>query len=345
LLPVSFIYGAGVALRNQAFEAGILPVTRIGVPVVSVGNLVVGGTGKTPMVEYVGAYYVSKGITVGVVSRGYGRKSRGVVVVSEGGRMLAGFEEGGDEPTQIARKLKGGIVVVGENRVKAGKTAAAKGAEIVIADDGFQHRYLGRCLNILMVDINHDLRSEHLLPAGFLREPLSSASRADVLVLTGNDPHGTEPSWISGFLSKLGKPVARTLYVADHLHRVADGIRLKEIPPGGALLFSGIGRHEKFVATAEEAGISVRSQLRFPDHHVYTHEDEQNIIEQMKKTGTRTCVTTEKDVCRMRREGDGTVAFLKGHDLLYLPVTLKVIDGEPLLHEKLDQCLNRTGVA
>jgi tetraacyldisaccharide 4'-kinase len=340
LLPLSLGYAAGVKLRNRAFDLGVLPVEDIGVPVVSVGNIVLGGTGKTPMVEYIAAYCTGKGRTVGIVSRGYGRKTRGVVVVSEGGGVLVGADRGGDEAVQVAEKLKGSIVVVGERRVEAAKAAVARGADLIIADDGFQHRYLGRVLNIVMLDASHDLRKEDLLPAGRLREPVTSVERADVIVLSNADDSSSQPPWVEGLAGRT-IPIIRSRYRHGNLHAAKDRAPFRGTVGEKVVAFSGIGNHARFLATVRQAGLEPCADVRFPDHHYFTEADEREILGLMGRCRVTTCVTTEKDVSRIPRGEDGAPDFLKGYALLYIPVVLEVLDGEEILQTKLDACMGR----
>jgi len=184
LLPLSWLYGLVVRLRNRLFDSRVLKSAAADVPVISVGNLTAGGTGKTPLVEYIAGHFLTQGRKVGIVSRGYGRASRGVVVVSDGSSLRADARAGGDEPVQMARKYPAAAVVVGEKRVEAARCAIELGAEVLLLDDAFQHRYLRRDVDILVLDSRKDIREEPLLPSGLRREPLSSLRRADLVVMS-----------------------------------------------------------------------------------------------------------------------------------------------------------------
>jgi tetraacyldisaccharide 4'-kinase len=178
--PLTGLYGAVSALRNTLFDRGVLPLRRLEQPVVSVGNLSVGGSGKTPFVIALGELLKARGIRFDVLSRGYGRKTRGVLVVEKNG-AAADF---GDEPLLIARRL-GVPVIVGESRYAAGRIAEQKfESQLHILDDGFQHRSLARDFDMVLMT-ERDL-DDRLLPSGRLREPLSSLARADAIVLTRN---------------------------------------------------------------------------------------------------------------------------------------------------------------
>ena len=164
LLPFAWLYAVPITLRNTLFDRGVLKQRAVNVPVISVGNLTVGGTGKTPLVEYIVRYLLALGRRVGVVSRGYKRRSKGVVVVSDGRELRVDARDAGDEPMQIASAFPQAIVVVGERRFDAAQEAVRLGAEVIVVDDGFQHRYLKRDLNIVVVDSTNDVTAEALLP-------------------------------------------------------------------------------------------------------------------------------------------------------------------------------------
>ena len=186
LLPLSWVYGAVIAARNAAFDTGIFRCRSAGVPLIAVGNMTAGGTGKTPVVEMLVRLLRQRGVSPGVISRGYGRTGRGVVVVADRECVYADAGTGGDEPVQIARKFPGVPVVVGERRFEAAVTAVRRcGAQVIISDDGFQHRWLHRDCDLVVVDGSSDLAAEPLLPAGVRREPMRALRRAHMVALTG----------------------------------------------------------------------------------------------------------------------------------------------------------------
>ncbi|MDH4071174.1 MAG: tetraacyldisaccharide 4'-kinase, partial [Ignavibacteria bacterium] len=243
LYPFSWIMKGAVGLRNRAFDWGILRTTRLDVPVISVGNLVVGGAGKTPLVQYLAGVIRKAGYIPGVVSRGYRRKTSGVRIVSDGKGSIARAADGGDEPVQVARRLPEAIVVVGERRVDAAKEAVRRGAQVVLLDDAYQHRYIGRDLNVLVMDGSTDLSVERVLPAGKLREPVSSAARADVVAVS-NAPEPSAIRWL-GQLER-SKPVVCFTYEAGDLRRCSDGTPIGTIPSDPVVAFSGIAHHDNF---------------------------------------------------------------------------------------------------
>ena len=182
-LPFSWLYGAVISLRNLFYDTGIFRIEEIDVPIISVGNLSTGGTGKTPFVEFLLRYLLGKDKIVAVLSRGYGRKTRGTVVIDQSTLAHCTAESVGDEPYQIARKFPGAIVIVDESRVRGARIAKEKyRVDAIILDDGFQHRALKRNLDIVMIDGKNPITEMAMLPAGLRREPLVALRRADLLI-------------------------------------------------------------------------------------------------------------------------------------------------------------------
>jgi len=208
---LSLPYGAAVRARNRLFDLGALPQQDVGCPVVSVGNLSVGGTGKTPMAIRVAGMLADRGMRPAVLSRGYGGRSAApVLVVSDGGRILAGPDEAGDEPVLIARRLPGVPVLAGAKRAVTGRYARENlGADVLVLDDGFQHRWIRRDLDIVLLDSRAPLGNGFLLPRGPLREPPEALGRAGAVVFTRSED--TAPPSDKGLAAILrGRPVLRT---------------------------------------------------------------------------------------------------------------------------------------
>ncbi len=342
LYPFSWAFAAGVALRNRAFETRLLTVTSLDIPVISVGNIVTGGVGKTPLVRFIADYCSKRGRRVGIVSRGYKRMTTGVVDVSDGTGKVAGPREGGDEAVQLAQTLPGSIVVVGERRVDAAKRARELGADIIIADDGYQHRYLGRDLNILVLDSRVDLRSESMLPAGRMREPLASIRRADVVALSHTGE--ARPEWITILRDFYNGTFVGFRYRALPARWAHDRSEVAQgsLPDDKVLAFSGIGNHERFVETLRTAGYDIGGDIRFPDHHSYSAEDFRRIGALKEESGCRMCITTEKDIVRIDSENINALHFLQERNVLFVPISIEFTEGESFLYQKLMTVLNRT---
>lgn len=272
-LPSS-IYGWGVAARNALYDRGICSVHSLKGPVISVGNITVGGSGKTPFVLMLGELLQQRGIPFDILSRGYGRQTRGVAEVDPAGTA----RQFGDEPLLMARRLQV-PVVVGESRYQAGMFAEGKfGPQLHLLDDGFQHRSLARDFDIVLV-ASEDL-GDRLLPAGRLREPMASLARAHAIVLaTGASTDG---------LPIDGKAVWRT----------TRGIVPTPIPER-PIAFCGIARPQNFFAQLRAAGVQPAAEAVYRDHHSYTSGDVAELLELRRRSDARGFVTTEKDAVNL----------------------------------------------
>jgi tetraacyldisaccharide 4'-kinase len=282
--PLTRLYGAATALRNTLFDRGMFSSRRLEQPVVSVGNLSVGGAGKTPYVIALGELLKARGILFDVLSRGYGRKTRGVLVVETDGNA-ADF---GDEPLLIARRL-GVPVIVGESRYDAGRFAERKfQAQLHILDDGFQHRSLARDFDIvLMTERDFD---DRLLPSGRLREPLSSLQRADAIVL---------PTDFSGQKFSVHELTIESLASQGKLiWRMHREIVVPAVPLA-PIVFCGIARPQQFFAQVRVAGIAPAAEVEFRDHHAYDRSDIERLRAQRGKLGAGGFLTTEKDAVNL----------------------------------------------
>lgn len=294
--PLAAIYGAGVSLRNGLYARGALQQKRLAGPVVSVGNLSVGGSGKTPFVLLLGELLKVRGVKFDVLSRGYGRQSRGVALVDPGGSA----RDFGDEPLLIARRL-GVPVIVGEERYQAGVMTESKfGPQLHLLDDGFQHRALARDFDIVLVT-PEDAR-DRLLPAGRLREPLASLARADAVVLTSGASAESFP--VSGKL----------------VWRVRRGIVPKNVP-SRPVVFCGIARPKNFVLQLRTAGIEPAAEAFYGDHHAYSEKDVRDLLSLREMSEADGFVTTEKDAINLA----GLLGALD--PLAVVPVKMELMDA------------------
>ena len=302
--PLSAIYGAVVGARNALYDRGVLPARRLEGSVVSVGNLSAGGSGKTPFVILLGELLNARGIKFDVLSRGYGRKSRGVLLVDPGG--LPG--QFGDEPLLIARRLQV-PVVVGEDRYQAGQFAESRfGAQLHLLDDGFQHRALARDFDIVLVTPQD--ATDRLLPAGRLREPIRSLRRADAVVLTSGASAESFP--LEGRL----------------VWRVRRGIAPQNVPPR-PVVFCGIARPQNFVLQLRAANIEPAAEAFYHDHHAYTEKDIRELLDLKKKSEASGFVTTEKDAVNLG-------AHLSALEpLAVVPVRMELADAANVLDTML----------
>ena len=292
---LSSIFGAGVRVRNTLYDRGIVHARKLQGPVVSIGNLSVGGSGKTPFVLLLGELLKARGVPFDVLSRGYGRKKHGVVLVDPAGSS----RDFGDEPLLLARRL-GAPVIVGEDRHEAGQFAERSfGPQLHLLDDGFQHRALARDFDIVLVT-PEDAR-DRLLPAGRLREPLNSLSRADAVALTS----GASPESF---------PLNGTL-----VWRVRRGISLTDVP-ARPIVFCGIARPQNFLLQLRTAGVEPVGQALYRDHHAYTERDIQDLLKLRQQSEAGGFVTTEKDAINL----GGYLQALQ--PLTVIPVKMDLMD-------------------
>jgi tetraacyldisaccharide 4'-kinase len=272
--PLSALYGGVVGARNALYDLGWLRSHTLHGPVISVGNVSTGGSGKTPFVILLGELFKARGIRFDVLSRGYGRTTRGVLLVEPGG-LTRDF---GDEPLLIARRLQA-PVVVGEDRYEAGRFAEARfGPQMHLLDDGFQHRGLARDFNIVLV--TPDDARDQMLPTGRLREPLRSLERADAVVLA------------SGALAE-SFPIAGKM-----VWRVRRGIIPQNVPPR-PIVFCGIARPQNFLLQLRAAGVDPVAEAFFRDHHGYTEKDIHDLLQLRQRSEAGGFVTTEKDAVNL----------------------------------------------
>jgi tetraacyldisaccharide 4'-kinase len=283
LLPLVPLYAAGLALRELRLSRGWESIRRLRYPVISIGNLSTGGSGKTPLTIALARVLSARGFDVDVLSRGYGRQSRDAARVKPDGTA----EEFGDEPLLIACEAEVPVYVAAE-RFEAGQLAEmdanqnGRRPHVHILDDGFQHRQLHRDIDILL--INREDWHDHLLPAGNLREGLDAAKRANVLAIPAEDPEFESELLAWGWSG----PIWRLR-------------RRMDIPQitGSAVAFCGIARPHQFFAGLRDNGITLAAEAPFADHHRYTQRDIQRLIAKARSAGATAFITTEKDEVRL----------------------------------------------
>lgn len=331
LLPLSWIYGSLIRLRNTLFEVGMLKSHSFDVPFISVGNITVGGTGKTPHVEYLIRLLQDK-FRVAVLSRGYKRKSRGFVIANEESTV----KDIGDEPYQMKQKFPHVTVAVDKNRHnginKLTEGEAGKKIDVVLLDDAFQHRYVKPGINILLVDYHRLIIYDKLLPAGRLREPLSGKDRADIVIVT-KCPRDLKPMEFR-VITK-----AMCLYPYQHLYfTMLDYDALRPIYCGEErpldtisaddhiLLLTGIASPRQMIVDLSPYSTHIQP-LTFGDHHTFTARDVEKINETFADMpGPKLIITTEKDATRL--------FGLKGlskevrHNIYTLPVKIEFMLGQ-----------------
>lgn len=320
LAPLGALYGIVMRARLALYRKGAFHVHQINSPVISVGNITTGGTGKTPIVEWVARAAAKEGRRVCILTRGYGRRDESKqVLVSDGERILADAREGGDEPRQLAEALAGIAAVISDaNRVRAARWAEENlNSNLFILDDGFQHLRIARDLDIVAVDATNPWGGGRLLPGGRLREPLRGLTRADLIILTR-----AEQSLKVDSLRKeaerlsAGRPVlrastrTRALLPLDEamLKEDATAIYSPHASPcarpsssGGAVAaFCALGNPSAFFAHLRSDGHSLNYTRAFPDHHVYRQMDVDALVLEAKREGAQALITTAKDGVKLR---------------------------------------------
>ena len=302
LYLLSLPYGGVVRARSFFYSLGLLKTKTIPCPVISVGNITVGGTGKTPLVIALAKGLMGRGISVAILSRGYRGKKTSQPVVSDGKTIFLSPEESGDEPFLMAQACKGIPILVGKNRFINGRIALQRfGVKGLFLDDGYQHLPLHRDMNILLIDSHIGFGDHHLLPRGILREPLSHLRRANLFLLTKLEG----PEIFQPLEKKIREIHPSSQVFHSHYEPVSlvgpqeeqeefHSLRGKKI-----LALSGIANSNYFTSLLRKCGMEIVREAIFPDHHLYTKKDLPFIEE--KSRGVDYIVTTEKDMVKLKK--------------------------------------------
>jgi tetraacyldisaccharide 4'-kinase len=355
LAPFGVAYGAAVGVRRALYRAGVLPVTRVGATVISVGNITAGGTGKTPLVEWLAREAAREGRRVCILTRGYGRTNAGErIVVSDGERVLAGAREGGDEPRLLAENLRGlpvAVVSDADRIAAAGWALESLRSEVFILDDGFQHLRIARDLNILTLDATDPWGGGRLLPRGRLREPLGEMRRADVIVITRAEvcedvealraralslSGGARPVFVARTATLSIRPLDATTLAATGGERETEDFppTPRAVIPQPLAAFCAIGNPGAFFAHAREQERLMLNYTRaFTDHHAYTQRDLDDCVREAVRRGARALLTTAKDAVKLRALDFALPCYV-------LEVALKFDDEQRML-AVLNECLSR----
>lgn len=303
LLPPSFVY-AGIGLvRVKAYADGLVKRVRPTVPVISIGNLSVGGTGKTPVTVDLTKRLTQQGHKVAILSRGYKRKSKEeYTVVSDGARVLASCEAAGDEPYMMAHALPGSVIISGKNRSFTSSVAVDEfNCDLLVLDDGFQHLKLRRDFDVVLLDYSETL-DDALVPAGRLREPFSALGRATHIVISKVPPY-PDPERMRRFHQLAAKyapnaQVSMCRFKPSCLRGETDS-NLSKLSGEKVVALCGIARPDAFVDSIRQLGAEVVSLNAFPDHHWFSENDLRSLERLLDKSGASYVVTTEKDLVRL----------------------------------------------
>lgn len=344
LLSLAVPYGLVVRARAALYERGWLPRRSLPCRVVSVGNLTVGGTGKTPVVILIVEWLLARGLRVGVLSRGYRRQSRTpCMLVSDGRAILAGPAEAGDESYLIARRCPGAVVAVGADRWELGQWVLEQfPIDCFLLDDGFQHLALHRDVDLLLVDASDPASLRALLPAGRLREPLSTAARATAILVTRADTAAGVNPVMEPIRKATGldsRPILVRFKAEGFVDVLTGGIEENERVSGRtAFAFSGIGNPASFQPLLADHGIKVLDELVFPDHHAYTSADLSRVRQKAEACRAELVVTTEKDAGKI-------VSLLNQKDrFLALRLGTEILEGRERLERLVLGVTNRNDV-
>jgi tetraacyldisaccharide 4'-kinase len=339
LLLAEGLFRAGAAARGALYDLGILARARADAPVVSIGNVAVGGAGKTPVAIAVAGRLAARGRRVAVLSRGYGALRADARIVSDGARVLLGAADAGDEPTLLARRLPGVAVLCGPRRAALAATAVATlGADALVLDDGFQHRALARDLDVVVLDAANPFGNGHLLPRGPNREPRRALSRAGLVWLSRVDQ--ADASALDALRALAREATGRAAVESRHAPiDVVDGTLARSLGRAAlrgarVLAVSGLARPGAFRRTLADLGAEVVGERVFPDHHRFTDGELDEALRAADGARAR-AVMTEKDAVRLEpaRAADPRLCAVR--------IEAEVVRGEDLLAQALDAALAR----
>ena len=350
LKSLSFLYGAIVSARLYLYNQMVFKNQPLGCLVIVVGNLTVGGTGKTPIVERIARNLSKRGRTVGILSRGYKSKKepklkrilRSIThgapplpkVVSNGKRVLLDSRLAGDEPYMLAKNLPGVVVVVDKNRVMAGAYAIKKfGVDTLILDDGFQYLPLKGRLNLVLVDKNNPFGNGELLPRGILREPVKNIQRASYVFITKSDGQGSDDLRAQILKHKPDADIIECTHRPTKLTRLDGGetLELDALRGREIACFSGIAVPESFEKFLTDFGAELKHKERFIDHHRFSDYELNKMYEKIAEKGIDMVVTTEKDAARL------DVDYVPPISTFYLRLEIDILEGE----DDFEQVINR----
>jgi tetraacyldisaccharide 4'-kinase len=332
LPPLSLLYGAVTRTRLSLYRRGTFLTTKLQRPVISVGNITTGGTGKTPLVEWVARTLATQGRKVCILTRGYGRKDPHLqVIVSDGYGVLASPREAGDEPYLLATNLTGlAAVISSADRIAAGEEAIKDfGSDCFVLDDGFQHLRLARDLNIVTIDATNPWGGGSLLPFGRLRERKEGLSRADCVVITRRDQVGSVDSLRSEISRLIGdRPIFHSQMRTSRVSSLKNG-------PGGLTsparlaAFCAIGNPSAFFDHLRRSGYDLALEKSFPDHYVFSQEEIDSLIDAAQEAGANSLITTAKDAVKLRALSFSIPCYV-------LEIEMSIENGEELTRMVLD---------
>ncbi|HMR39050.1 MAG TPA: tetraacyldisaccharide 4'-kinase [Ignavibacteria bacterium] len=338
LIPVSVLYAGIIYLRNKLYDSDILKTVKVTKPVISIGNISTGGTGKTPFTIFTAEYFLEKGFSVGIISRGYKRKSEGLVIVCDGKNIIGSSEQSGDELAMTANALseyKNKLFIA----ACIDRSGAAKyiienfNPDIIILDDGFQHRKLSRDLDIVIADAGSIIKNKFLnhftLPSGILRENFGSLNRADIIIQNNKD----KTFEVLSVLKKYGKEIISMRYKTEYLKDFKNIILNTDTFSNKAIIFSGLADDSSFLQMVKDLNINVSENINYNDHHDYTETDIDHLKSRFRKNTI--FITTEKDFVKIKNFKN----FMEEFPVYYLKINIEIEKNTQLLFNNYDKLL------
>ncbi len=313
---ISFIYKGVMLIRSFLYSAGIKKKVKVGVPVISVGNLTLGGSGKTPCIVFIGNYLKGRGVTLAVIVRDIY-----------------------DETKMLVDMLPGVKIFSGQNKTLSALGASQSGdVDIILVDDGFQHERLVRDLDILLIDMSKDITTEKVFPAGRLREPLGASKRADIAILTKSDELSAKTR-IDKINNILDMPVLTARHKPTHLIDASDkSITLDGIKGKKVLILSAIANPDYFKVLAENSGAIVEKEITFPDHYAYSKEEISDIFRVAADMGIDHILTTAKDMVKIINVASREMQ----EKFLVLNIEFDILNNKEILIDRLDSICTYT---
>lgn len=303
LWPLGFFYWLLIFWRNFFYNLGFFVSRKLPCKVVSIGNLSVGGTGKTPFVLFLANSLKARGLNVAVLSRGYKRKSTGTHVVSDGNTLKSDLNNSGDEPFMLANKLQDIPVVVDENRYRGGQFICNEyNPDVIIMDDGFQHRRVFRDVDIVLINSNH--RRPKLLPYGLLREPLRNIKRADAVIFTKANLTPPDEKLVNAVSNYCSFTMESDLIPNTQVIGLDGSTKPVSDFNGPVVAVSGVGDPDSFEVIMEEAGLDYVHHFRHDDHAEYSAMDLEVLREVFLSAEAQALITTEKDLVKLESLND-----------------------------------------
>ncbi|MCP4633820.1 MAG: tetraacyldisaccharide 4'-kinase [candidate division Zixibacteria bacterium] len=341
LKPFSYLYRVVIAVRNHFYDVGIFRIRKLPMPVISVGNITAGGSGKTPLVRFLCEKLTGKGFVPAVLSRGYKRKDKTNIIFRSSDETNLTVDRIGDEPYMLSQQLNDTIFGISPDRYKAGIEVLKKyKPDLFILDDGFQHRKLYRDINIVIIDGSNILPYRDCLPAGMLREPLKNLKRADIIII--KDENEGDNKYMRRIYSYI-PPQAIVFKIKTVPSKLVDynsgeEKSLDSLRGKSAVSFCGLGNNENFQNMLIESGVKLLSSFVYRDHHDYLQEDIDKMKAALKTCNGELAVTTMKDMVKLKK-------FKIDFPLYYLDIDYEFnCDEQAVLISLITGKLNRTAI-